>query len=239
MNLKYYWHVNWNRRRKFIAMKATLFILLFSLVLNVNASELDLRLKDHSLFTVAFNQSYFGAAQSSFSLANIQPGYHLLEVYRINPHGRPVSVYKGHVFIPANSKVEGIVDKHHRLKTKTSPLYYSCEPNMYMPPAPVPPPAPALIGMHPHTFNSLKNSLSGIAFSSTRLETSKQAIYSNGISSAQLTELMGLLTFESDRLSLAKYAYQHTVDKEKFFMVNDSFTFSSSIDELNQFLYRN
>ena len=49
---------------------------------------------------------------------------------------------------------------------------------------------------------------------------------------------MGLLSFESNKLELAKFAYRFVADKQKFFLVNDSFTFESSIGELDRFVRR-
>ena len=68
------------------------------------------------------------------------------------------------------------------------------------------------------------------------LKIAKQGIAANGISSQQVLALIELLTFESNQIKLAKFAYQFTFDKQNYFLVNDGFTFSSSISELNKFL---
>lgn len=47
---------------------------------------------------------------------------------------------------------------------------------------------------------------------------------------------MFLFNFESTRLELAKYAYGHTYDIANYYMLNDAFTFESSIEELNNYI---
>jgi hypothetical protein len=45
-----------------------------------------------------------------------------------------------------------------------------------------------------------------------------------------------MLTFESNRLDLAKFAYRYAADPNNYFMVNKGFTFNSSIDELSEYI---
>jgi hypothetical protein len=45
-----------------------------------------------------------------------------------------------------------------------------------------------------------------------------------------------MLSFESTRLDFAKFAYTYTLDKENYYMVNNAFSFSSSVAELNNFI---
>lgn len=52
-------------------------------------------------------------------------------------------------------------------------------------------------------------SISSTPFDNTRLNIAKQAIMSNGAKSQQILEIMGMLTFESNRLDLAKFAYRY------------------------------
>lgn len=47
---------------------------------------------------------------------------------------------------------------------------------------------------------------------------------------------MLLFSFEDTRLDLAKYAYGYTFDIGNYYQINDAFTFSSSIDELNSYI---
>jgi hypothetical protein len=58
------------------------------------------------------------------------------------------------------------------------------------------------------------------------------------MSAVQVRELMEAFTFESTRVEFAKFAYPMVTDKERFYIVYDAFTFSSSIDELDDFIAR-
>lgn len=90
--------------------------------------------------------------------------------------------------------------------------------------------------MAPDAFASAKNSISSKSFEDTKLSMAKQIASSNCLSSSQVKEIMGLFSFEDSKLTFAKFAYGRVVDKNNYFMVNDAFTFSSSSDELNEFI---
>ncbi len=85
-------------------------------------------------------------------------------------------------------------------------------------------------------FCSLKSSIANRPFDSSRLMIAKQAISTNYMSAAQVTELVDMMTFETSKLELAKFAYQYTIDKGNYYKVNDAFTFDSSVRELMNFI---
>lgn len=85
-------------------------------------------------------------------------------------------------------------------------------------------------------FNTLKNSVASKSFDSSRLMIAKQGVKSNVLASWQVAELMSLLSFESSKLELAKFAYKYVADKGNYYVVNDQFTFSGSISELDQYI---
>jgi hypothetical protein len=59
---------------------------------------------------------------------------------------------------------------------------------------------------------------------------------SNCLLTDQVQEVMALFNFEDDRLEYAKFAHDHTYDQGNYYKIHDSFEFSSSIDELDQYL---
>jgi len=85
-------------------------------------------------------------------------------------------------------------------------------------------------------FDGVKNSISSKSFDETKLTIAKQVISSNCLLSGQVKEIMLLFSFEETRLDLAKYAYGYTFDIGNYYKVNDAFSFSSSIDELNSYI---
>ena len=68
---------------------------------------------------------------------------------------------------------------------------------------------------------------------------SKQAIRQHGvINSRQVAELMNLMSFESSKLELAKYAYEYTIDPQNYFQLFIAFSFDSSVRELSEYIDR-
>ena len=88
-------------------------------------------------------------------------------------------------------------------------------------------------------FNMLKSSVASKSFDSSMLTVAKQGVKSNVLASWQVAELMNLFSFESTKLELAKYAYRYVADKGNYYLVNDQFTFSGSISELDQYIAKN
>jgi hypothetical protein len=86
------------------------------------------------------------------------------------------------------------------------------------------------------SLNSMKASLQKQAFEDTRLKMAKDIIRRNCYTSAQIKELLGLFAFEKNKLDLAKSAYSSCTDKDNYYQINDVFSFSSSTDELTEFL---
>jgi hypothetical protein len=48
--------------------------------------------------------------------------------------------------------------------------------------------------------------------------------------------MMHCFDFEATRLDFAKFAYGRTFDIGNYYMVNDAFTFETSIDDLNRYI---
>lgn len=85
-------------------------------------------------------------------------------------------------------------------------------------------------------FANAKKSISSKSFAEDRMTLAKQILKSNCVSTDQVVEMMGIFTFEENKLEFAKMAYSRTVDSQNYYRVNDAFTYSSSIDELNEFI---
>lgn len=90
-------------------------------------------------------------------------------------------------------------------------------------------------GMSPESFSMLLASMRRESFDDTRVHMALSAV-SRGVTSAQLRDLMLMLTFDSNRLKLAKGAYSFVVDKNNIFFINDAFTFNSNADEFYRYI---
>lgn len=97
-------------------------------------------------------------------------------------------------------------------------------------------PAPAI--MHNQDFQQLISQLENNFFDDQRIVIAQQAIGNKAITTGQVVQILETFNFESTRLEFAKYAYTKVVDQDRFYMVNDSFNFSSSVHELNDYIAR-
>lgn len=85
-------------------------------------------------------------------------------------------------------------------------------------------------------FQSAKGSIASKSFSDSKMTLAKQITKSHCLTAMQIKEVMELFDFEADRLTYAKFAYDHCFDPANYYVVNDAFQFESSIDELNTYI---
>jgi hypothetical protein len=85
-------------------------------------------------------------------------------------------------------------------------------------------------------FENAKKSVSGQSFEDQKLKIAKQVLNTNCMSTSQVKEIMGLFSFEETKLDWAKFAYGKTTDFNNYYQLNDGFTYSSSVDELNSYI---
>ncbi len=85
-------------------------------------------------------------------------------------------------------------------------------------------------------FAGAKASIQKQPFSDSQYAIAQQIFNSNCLTSSQVKEIMLIFDFEGTRLEFAKFAYGRTFDLGNYFKVNDAFTFSSSVDELNEYI---
>jgi hypothetical protein len=90
--------------------------------------------------------------------------------------------------------------------------------------------------MSDDSFSMLKQSIQNENFDDTKQEIVKQAFVNNSFSTNQVKQLVQLFSFESSKLAIAKQAYKSTVDRQNYFTVSDAFSFSSSKQELMQYI---
>jgi hypothetical protein len=90
--------------------------------------------------------------------------------------------------------------------------------------------------MMPQDFAGIKASIMSKSFESTKLEIAKQVLGQRCMTAGQVVEIMICFDFESTKLDFAKFAYGRTFDLGNYYMVNDAFTFESSINDLNDYV---
>lgn len=90
--------------------------------------------------------------------------------------------------------------------------------------------------MDDSAFNRAKSRIGNQSFESDMLDMAKQVASNNCLLVSQVVEIVELFGFESSRLEFAKFAYKYTYDLGNYYEVNDAFSFSSSKQELNDYI---
>jgi hypothetical protein len=90
--------------------------------------------------------------------------------------------------------------------------------------------------MSSRDFASAYETVKKLGFDDTRLKTAKQIVSNNCMNTNQISQICGIFGFESSKLDFAKYAYEFCVEPKNYFKINNVFGFSSSVDELNDYI---
>ncbi len=217
-------------------------LLLLSWVLvskaNHNHSTLNIASVDGGYFTIAIDRPQFEAPSSNMTIEDLAPGNHYMKVARWVEHGYHhgyKTIFAGYVFVPQQSEMAAIVTHNQFKVTHIRPIVACQEPVVYQNNYNYPP-APVCYPVNEYDFNQMLSSIEHRSFESTKMQLAKQLIDQNFFTSRQVTRLLNSMTFESAKLELAKYAYNKTVDRNNYYLVNDAFTFESSITDLSRFI---
>lgn len=86
------------------------------------------------------------------------------------------------------------------------------------------------------SFSAAVKSIENQGFDESKLKVARQAISANCMSVAQIAQVMDMFDFEETKLNFAKYAYTYATDPQNYFQLNDHFSFSTSVDALDQYI---
>lgn len=203
----------------------------------------DLAIESHSGFiTVRIDGQYFPQPTDHFYLEHMQPGNHKIEIFRTenyNYYGHTMpkkqKIFSGVVFIEGSSIVNAVIDPRNGFYVAhIDPKYANA--SYYEPYQPYSEIHPTVYAMPAASFSALLATVRDQWFDDTKKDIALQALQYNYLSTAQVTQLLHSFTFEDTKLSLAKAAYAKVTDPQNYFMVNDAFTFSSSVSELSDYI---
>jgi hypothetical protein len=85
-------------------------------------------------------------------------------------------------------------------------------------------------------FNQFVTSLKAESFDSNRLQNAKVYASKTNLSANQIKEIAATFTFDSNRLDWAKAAYKSCYDKGNYFLLRETFTFSSNYSDLQDYI---
>lgn len=180
---------------------------------------------------------YFGGNQmclpaTSCFVANLKPGYYMVEVYATRFASRPGErVWKGQrlynerVYFNGNEVKDIFVEARGHLRPDR-PGQGHDRPN-YNTHARV---------MNEQLFKTFLGKVKKEPFKDNRKTMINTALANSDFTSGQCLQLTKIFPFDDDRIEIMKMMYPRIVDKEAFFTVIDALTFSSNKDEMNKFI---
>ncbi|MFT7588278.1 MAG: hypothetical protein ACI959_000485 [Limisphaerales bacterium] len=95
---------------------------------------------------------------------------------------------------------------------------------------------PTLLPIHNSDFNRLIRTLEGQRFDNARVSIAVKAFEINAFSSNQVRRILNTISFENNRLDVAKASYASVIDPQNFHLVTDAFRFQSSINRLYDYI---
>lgn len=85
-------------------------------------------------------------------------------------------------------------------------------------------------------FSSALSTVKNQSFEDTKLKTAKQVAAANCMNTSQITQVCNEFSFEESKLEFAKYAYDFCTEPKNYFKLNNVFSFSTSVDELTEYV---
>lgn len=85
-------------------------------------------------------------------------------------------------------------------------------------------------------FSQFLSSLKAESFDSNRLQNAKVYASKMNLSANQIKDIAATFTFDSNRLDWAKAAYASCYDKANYFLLRETFTFSSNYSDLQDYI---
>ncbi len=223
-------------------MKKVIFTLLFQVLVtisiaNAQGSVFNLNTNGNYLYTVQIDNHYMSAPDRSFTFQNLAPGNHHLRILKLRGRHGAREVYGGFVSIPFNSAVNAVYEGYGQLRIVNilafAPQYINTYPQHCNEVVVYQNQSQAVCDAE---FNQIIETLNNINFDSSRLNVAKQIVSDKYLTTEQVIQIINLFSFDSSRLEFAKYAYGHTVDKNRYFQTYNSFSFDSSVNELSSFI---
>ena len=90
--------------------------------------------------------------------------------------------------------------------------------------------------MNDQLFQTFYKEMKNEPFKDDRMKLLNAALAGSDFTSAQCLQLTNLYTFDDDRMEIMKIMYPRIVDKEAFFTVINTLTFSSSKEKMKDFI---
>jgi hypothetical protein len=209
-------------------------------------SELTIRIHNDAEFVLQLNNIQYNEG-NYYHIRNLAPGSAYIEVFELVHNSsayHPLNpVYKlrfsGYIELMAGYRVNVMIDQFNRcVVLSNNPLSVT----MSGPEGPEKRCANRHRTKYGHAgvmseaaYLHLLHTLSENSFDNSRLSIARQAVAANKCTAEQVLGIMEQFSFESTKLSFAKYAYSFCINKGSYFIVTNGFTFESSKRELMRY----
>ncbi|MDR2972432.1 MAG: DUF4476 domain-containing protein [Bacteroidales bacterium] len=90
--------------------------------------------------------------------------------------------------------------------------------------------------MSQNDFSRALSILQKESFENSKMEIAKQISSTNILCVLQIIQICKLFSFENSKLEFAKFAYSNCFDRNNYFQVNEVFSYSTSKDELRNYI---
>ena len=97
-------------------------------------------------------------------------------------------------------------------------------------------PYPTSAAMSDADFKNAMRIINKESFDNSKLSVAKQVLANNLLTIEQIIEICNTFSFENSKLEFAKSAYNHCIEKDKYYLLNSVFSFNSSKEELDKFV---
>lgn len=231
-------------------MKATILLLISVFVLNVQSfanhvlSDLHIVNPQNEPLAVQIDNQLLTEPAVEHIFENIRPGNHRVKLAKVHfdrfGRRRVQVINVQNIRIEPSSVNTAVVNAYNELfvinvEQKRPRVPVVCATGQINPVHPIISVRP--VGVLEHDFNQFLSTVNRQNFESTKLGMMRTFIHQNQFTSIQVKILMNALTFESSKLEIAKIAFVKVVDQNNYYLVNDAFTFESSIRQLNRAIY--
>ena len=166
-------------------------------------------------------------------IANLNPGHYTVEVFatRFTRAGERVwkgeKLYKDLVYFDGRGVTEIWVDRRDNMRPERPgrPEQGEHRPGYGYNRV-----------MNDQLFQTFYKEMKNEPFKDDRMKLLNAALAGSDFTSAQCLQLTKLYTFDDDRMEIMKIMYPRIVDKEAFFTVINTLTFSSSKEKMKDFM---
>ena len=216
----------------------------------VAIATMKIKLSTNQMLAVSIDDRYYEKRTTSLTIGEVPAGRHYIKVYNYrvgrSGNGRANLVYSGYIDLKHATFNTAVVDPFQKKMTmRTTQTFDRVDVddsyNNYIEPEWRDDKSPefnssALLNQD---VTELGGRVNDRMTDGDKLKLMQSVLSNRVYYTDQLRTMFGWLSFESTKLDFAKWAYDNAIDKENYWKLEDVFSFSSSKDELNDYIQAN